>query len=112
MSYSNRSSLCHLDQLEHNKVAKENLYSKATTHNPLYQDSEDVRASTNGEQIVRIFLHVEPEKRRSMSMHSVGSIRNSRSGEEPHVYMIGDRRDVKSHVSVQQFKDYYILQNK
>lgn len=97
VSYSNRSSLCHLDQLEHNKVAKENLYSKATTHNPLYQDSEDVRASTNGEQIVRIFLHVEPEKRRSMSMHSVGSIRNSRSGEEPHVYMIGDRRDVESH---------------
>lgn len=47
-----------------------------------------------------------------MSMHSVGSIRNSRSGEEPHVYMIGDRRDVESHVSVQQFKDYYILQYK
>lgn len=96
VSYSNRSSLCHLDQLEHNKGAKENFYSKAT-HNPLYQDNDDVRASTNAEQIVRIFLHVEPEKSRSMSMHSVGSIRTSRSGEDPHVYMIGDRRDLESH---------------
>lgn len=96
VSYSNQSSLCHLDQLEHNKGAKENFYSKAT-HNPLYQDNDDVRASTNAEQIVRIFLHVEPEKSRSMSMHSVGSIRTSRIGEDPHVYMIGDRRDVESH---------------
>lgn len=96
VSYSNQSSLCHLDQLEHNKGAKENFYSKAT-HNPLYQDNNDVRASTNAEQIVRIFLHVEPEKSRGMSMHSVGSIRTSRSGEDPHVYMIGDRTDLETH---------------
>lgn len=59
-----------------------------TTHNPLYKEDEDGKLKTNSEQIVRIFLHVGPEKDRSMSLRSLASVHTN--GEEQHVYMEGD----------------------
>ncbi|XP_048756323.1 papilin-like isoform X2 [Ostrea edulis] len=89
VSYSNRSSLDHLDNLEGNTISKQNVYVDSnTTHNPLYKEDEDGKLKTNSEQIVRIFLHVGPEKDRSMSLRSLASVHTN--GEEQHVYMEGD----------------------
>ncbi|XP_062609191.1 uncharacterized protein LOC134270936 isoform X2 [Saccostrea cucullata] len=77
-----------LNNLEQNTVSKSNFYfNPNTTHNPLYKESEEEKLKSNSEQIVRIFLHVAPEKHRSYSMHSMTSINTN--GDDQNVYMEG-----------------------
>nr|XP_022321026.1 coadhesin-like isoform X3 [Crassostrea virginica] len=87
VSYSNGSHLS-LDRLEHNKQIKQNFYTNST-HNPVYQETDDVKLRpnseqilrpnsdqilrTNSEQILRIFVHVDPDERKRMSVGSLSS---------------------------------------
>ena len=95
MSYSNGSHLS-LDRLEHNKQIKQNFYTNST-HNPVYQETDDVKLRPNSEQILRpnsdqilrtnseqilrpnseqilrIFVHVDPDERKRMSVGSLSS---------------------------------------
>ena len=95
VSYSNGSHLS-LDRLEHNKQIKQNFYTNST-HNPVYQETDDVKLRPNSEQILRpnpdqilrtnseqihrpnseqilrIFVHVDPDERKRMSVGSLSS---------------------------------------